>query len=129
MAPMLDSRSNSIADVVSPSLVPDAPIDRAHLLRMTLGDHALEGEVLRLFVRQAGMLLSRMRQAEPTRIAALAHTLDGSARGIGAWRIAQAAQALEQAAASHSDLQPMVDMLRNATDEALLVIADLLRAH
>ena len=35
--------------VVAPPLAPETqPIDRTHLFRMTLGDHALECEVLRL---------------------------------------------------------------------------------
>ena len=34
----------------------------------------------------------------PAGIVTLAHTLNGSARGIGAWRVARAAEALERAA-------------------------------
>lgn len=126
---MLGSRTDSVDHVASPSLVPDAPIDRTHLRRMTLGDAKLENEVLQLFVRQADMLLVRMQGVEPARAAALAHTLDGSARGIGAWRISRAAQAVEQAVAGGIDPQPMVGLLRAATDEALVVIADLLRTR
>lgn len=129
MAFMLGSRTDSVDHIASPSLVPDAPIDRAHLLRMTLGDTKLENEVLHLFVRQADMLLARMQGGDAARIAALAHTLDGSARGIGAWRISRAAQAVEQAVANSTDPQPFVAALRTAIDEALVVIADLLRAH
>ena len=126
---MLGSRTDTVDHIVSPSLAPDEPIDRAHLLRMTLGDRKLEVEVLQLFTRQAAMLLARMEGGDPARVGALAHTLDGSARGIGAWRIAQAARAVEQAVAEHTNPQPMVAVLRTATDEALVVIADLLRTH
>ena len=49
-----------IAESPAPTLVPDQPIDRTHLFKMTLGDHSLEAEVLRLFERQAAMLLGRM---------------------------------------------------------------------
>jgi HPt (histidine-containing phosphotransfer) domain-containing protein len=73
-------------------------IDRAHLTRMTLGDKSLEREVLQLFDRQSELLLARMHDAPASAIATLAHTLKGSARGIGAWRVAEAAEALEQAA-------------------------------
>ena len=130
---MLGSRTDSIDHVTSdhvtsPALAPDAPIDQTHLRRMTLGDAKLENEVLQLFVRQADMLLTRMR-GDPARIAALAHTLDGSARGIGAWQISRAAQAVEQAVAGGIDPQPLVDQLRAATDEALVVIVDLLRGR
>src|SRR5262245_40434913 len=85
--------------ISAPPLAPGEPvIDRAHLARMTLGDSRLEVEVLALFDRQATLLLARMTGAAPLAIAAFAHTLKGSARGIGMWRVAAAAEALEQAA-------------------------------
>jgi len=73
-------------------------IDEEHLGRMTLGDRSLEREVLEIFARQTTLTLRRLAGAEPARAAAAAHTLKGSARGIGAWRVAQAAERLEQAA-------------------------------
>jgi len=73
-------------------------IDRTHLARMTLGDKRLEREVLELFDRQSELLLARMNDAPATGIVTLAHTLKGSARGIGAWRVAQAAEATEETA-------------------------------
>lgn len=118
-----------VAEIGSPSLVPDQPIDRPHLSRMTLGDHGLEGEVLRLFERQADMLLTRMVGAEPAQVKALAHTLNGSARGIGAWHVASAAQAIEKAVAESGDIDAAIKMLRAAADEALAAIAELLRIH
>jgi HPt (histidine-containing phosphotransfer) domain-containing protein len=72
-------------------------IDTAHLKRMTLGERSLEIEVLQLFDRQAGMLLARMNDAPPETIMVFAHTLKGSARGIGAWAVAAAAEAVEGA--------------------------------
>jgi len=73
-------------------------IDENHLGRMTLGDRRLEREVLELFLRQTTIMLERIAAAEPPTAAAAAHTLKGSARGIGAWRVARAAENLEQAA-------------------------------
>ena len=71
-----------------------AVLDEAHLARMTLGDRQLERDVLQIFVRQAAMMLERIATAEPPLAAAAAHTLVGSARGIGAWRVAHAAERL-----------------------------------
>src|ERR1700747_3563075 len=98
-----------VADkVVSPPLAPDTqPIDRTHLFRMTLGDHALECEVLRLFNQQADLLLARMGQMDPAGVAALAHTLQGSARGIGAWGVARAAEVVEAAASAKVEELPL----------------------
>lgn len=124
---MLDLKN--MTEVASPALVPEQPVDRAHLFRMTLGDHGLEGEVLRLFERQVDMLIGRMAGAQPACIKALAHTLDGSARGIGAWRVARAAQDIERAVAEGGDVTRLIVALKSATDEALVVIADLLRVH
>jgi HPt (histidine-containing phosphotransfer) domain-containing protein len=73
-------------------------IDEDHLKTMTLGDRSLEREVLEIFARQTTLILSRLVGADPARAAALAHTLKGSARGIGAWRVARATEHLEQAA-------------------------------
>jgi HPt (histidine-containing phosphotransfer) domain-containing protein len=83
-------------------------IDHVHLERMTLGDRTLEREVLEIFVRQTAMTLERIAGAGPARTAAAAHTLKGSARGIGAWRVAEAAERLEQAAIGVADAAAML---------------------
>jgi HPt (histidine-containing phosphotransfer) domain-containing protein len=81
----------------SPPLAPDdGPIDLAHLKRMTLGDVSLEREVLALFAGQSAGLI-RALAGLPADAAALAHTLKGSARAIGAVRVAEAAEWLETA--------------------------------
>jgi HPt (histidine-containing phosphotransfer) domain-containing protein len=74
-------------------------IDVGHLARQTMGDRSLEREVLELFRRQARILLFRFEALTcPTERASIAHTLKGSARGIGANRVAFAAEELERAA-------------------------------
>ncbi len=103
-------------------------IDRAHLARMTFGDRSLEREVLELFDRQAAMLIERMRSGNAMAIAALAHTLKGSAANIGAGNVAKNALATEQAA-NGPDLECIkaIDRLALAVDEAHALIAELLR--
>ena len=119
----LDSRDTS-------SLAPgDRAIDLVHLARTTLGERALEREVLQLFDRQSSMLIARMRGAAPAAVAALAHTLKGSARGIGAWRVARAAEQLEIEGASGHIGADGIDQLAAASDEARSLIAELLRAN
>jgi len=105
----------------------DRAIDLVHLARMTLGDRDLEREVLQLFVRQASLLLERMDGADAETVATLAHTMKGSAQGLGAWRVAGAADAVEHALPDAiGDAMPV---LRAAVAQAQSVIADLLRAH
>lgn len=128
---MIELSTRPVDGVAAPPLVPGAqPIDLAHLARMTLGERSLEREVLQLFGRQADMLMVRMRIAAPAVVAAAAHTLKGSARGIGAWDTAAAAERVELAApAGGPELDAALTGLAAAIDQATLVIAEILRAH
>src|SRR5689334_9819346 len=109
---MLDFQNTP--EMASPALVPEQIVDREHLCRMTLNDRSLEGEVLRLFERQADMLIGRMAKATPANIKALAHTLDGSARGVGAWRVSQTAKEVERAVAENGDVGMAIAALKSA---------------
>jgi HPt (histidine-containing phosphotransfer) domain-containing protein len=71
------------------------PIDLVHLARQTMGDRALEQEVLCLFVHQTQQVRERIAQAEPEECRQLAHGLRGSAVGVGAFAIADCAAAIE----------------------------------
>jgi HPt (histidine-containing phosphotransfer) domain-containing protein len=63
-------------------------------------------------------------------VAPVAHTLKGSARGVGAWRVAAAAEAVEVAAgAGAGDLGAAIGRLAAVAEEARAVIAELLRAN
>jgi len=128
---MIEFCSGVIDHVSAPPLVPEErAIDFEHLFRMTLGDHALEREVLQLFDRQSGMLMERIATSEPAVVAAFAHTLKGSARGIGAWQVARSADVLECAAlAGKSGLEADIHALALSVREARTVISELLRAH
>lgn len=74
----------------------DVPIDWLHLSRFTLGDHTLEREVLGLFAMEAPRYLTLLiaTNSRKSWIDA-AHTLKGSARAVGAWAVAECAQAIE----------------------------------
>jgi HPt (histidine-containing phosphotransfer) domain-containing protein len=87
-------------------------IDRAHLRKMTFGDAALEREVLGLFDKQAASMLELIAVARPDALPALAHAVKGSARGIGAWRVAEAAGLLE--AAPQGNRAPLTAALAEA---------------
>jgi HPt (histidine-containing phosphotransfer) domain-containing protein len=111
----------------SPPLAPDdGPIDVEHLLRMTLGDARLEREVLAMFSAQASSLISALASL-PTDAGALAHTLKGSARAIGAFGVADAAGCLE--AAIHASSNPSVALreLNDAVAQAREAIDAILR--
>ena len=93
-----------------PPAADDGPVDLEHLRRMTLGNVGLEREVLGMFARQAGDLAGALA-AMPAEAGALAHTLKGSARAIGAFRVAETAEALEAAIRdSQAPAQALADL-------------------
>jgi HPt (histidine-containing phosphotransfer) domain-containing protein len=111
----------------SPPLVPDdGPIDIAHLKRMTLGDAGLEREVLAMFSGQAVRLIEALA-ALPADAAEIAHTLNGSARAIGAFKVAGAAEGLEAALRDGGETSEALAALRHAVAEARQAIDAVLR--
>ncbi|MDD9909786.1 MAG: Hpt domain-containing protein [Ahrensia sp.] len=81
------------------------PVDLVHLSKQSLGDRALETEILRLFLSQSMLYLDRLeRSGSVSERKLAAHTIVGSARGIGAWHVADCA-------AKHSDgKDPQADL-------------------
>ena len=72
------------------------PVDLVHLSRYTLGDRALEREVLELFCAQSAIYFERLRAASSDKEwKDAAHSLIGAARAIGAWRTAAAGEDAE----------------------------------
>jgi HPt (histidine-containing phosphotransfer) domain-containing protein len=113
---------DGIAWMPSPPLVPDdGPIDMTHLRRMTLGDEALEREVLGMFSTQASRLAKELA-AMPPDAPALAHTLKGSARAIGAFAVADAAADLETLIRSGGPTAAALGALDEAVAEARAAI-------
>jgi HPt (histidine-containing phosphotransfer) domain-containing protein len=111
----------------SPPLVPgDGPIDFEHLQRMTLGDAAIEQEVLTMFSAQSARLVHTLNTM-PSDADALAHTLKGSARAIGAFAVAEAAARLEAAIAKGSNPSVALAELGEAVAQALEAIEAVLR--
>ena len=81
----------------SDSALDAEPIDRAHLGRYTLGSLTLEREVLGLFLAQLPLSIEQLRFATTDRDWQIAaHTIKGSARAVGAWRIANLALEAEK---------------------------------
>ncbi len=80
------------------------PIDLVHLARQTMGDKAVEIEVLQMFARQARACLQDIASGEPTRVGAAAHRLKGAASSVGAFSVSHSAQAVED---NHGDAAAM----------------------
>ncbi len=115
--------------MASPPLAPDdVAVDVTHLQRATLGDAALEREILVLFERQSAALLAQL-QDRPADGARLAHTLKGSALAIGAFGVAEAAEELEFAFRDGASRSAPLRRLQAALTDARDAIAALLRAN
>jgi HPt (histidine-containing phosphotransfer) domain-containing protein len=111
----------------SPPLAPDdGPIDIDHLRRMTLGDAGLEREVLAMFSAQAVSLIGTLATLSAD-TGAQAHTLKGSARAIGAFRVADAAECLEAAIRNGDDPAQALTELNDAVAQARAAIDAMLR--
>lgn len=73
------------------------PIDLVHLARYTLGNRALELEILQLFQRQSEIDINRLATAQTDKAwLEAAHTIKGSARAVGAWHVGLLAEAAER---------------------------------
>lgn len=98
----------------------DRPVDLVQLSRYTLGNRSLEGEVLQLFLTQSKLYLSRLQEAKDDKAwRDAAHTIKGSARGIGAWQVADCAEEAEKLADSGH---------KNGRSEAILALEELVDA-
>ncbi len=94
-----------------------SPIDLVHLSRQTLGDRDLEREVLELFVNQSRLYLQRLEVAKSVQEKKnAAHTILGSARGLGAWKVAEEAAMFEETCARSSDSERLCDAVSTAND-------------
>ncbi|MEQ1710975.1 MAG: Hpt domain-containing protein [Hyphomicrobium sp.] len=104
------------------------PIDRKHLARYTLGNVALEEEILGLFLEQLPKSIASLRTATTDRdwIVA-AHTLKGSSRCVGAWRLARTGEQAERLGgiANRRACLEAVLRIEAAADEARAYIAGL----
>jgi HPt (histidine-containing phosphotransfer) domain-containing protein len=74
--------------------LPSKAIDLQHLSIQTMGDKALELEVLQIFARQTRKLMKDISEQQGSR-GEIAHRLKGAALGVGAFSVAEAAGVLE----------------------------------
>lgn len=115
--------SSKSARIAVPAAIPEdptaPPIDLAHVARQTFGNRDLEHEILRLFLVQSADLAGRIASTQsPDECWHAAHRLKGSARGIGAWGVAERAELVERAS----------EMRRAATGDAVQALAEAVEA-
>jgi HPt (histidine-containing phosphotransfer) domain-containing protein len=115
----------------------ERPVDLVHLTRQCFGDKRLETELLRLFMRQArqiqGGLEAQVGDDAVSSLPAsdLLHTLVGSARVVGAHRVASLAEHYEASLRGHDHAELSHEeraAMRAAVEEACGYIGGLLDA-
>jgi chemotaxis protein histidine kinase CheA len=92
------------------------PIDLVHLTRETYGNRALETEILSLFSRQTCGIVDRLVHANTDERVRLAKSLKGSARSVGAFRVAEMAEAIEQAPGDTGKIRDMETVIDDVRD-------------
>lgn len=105
-------------------------IDLEHLRKFSMGDIALETELLGLFREQCGLWLKALdpKSADARAWASGAHAIKGSARAVGAHAVSEACQAAEDLAGEKGtpiSRALALDALRHAIDVALADVARL----
>jgi HPt (histidine-containing phosphotransfer) domain-containing protein len=111
------------------------PVDLDYLARFTLGNGALEREVLQLFAAQMPLYLEALREARARKgWSEAAHSIKGCACAVGAWRLARCAEFAERvevdgaAAAPEEQRENAVVALALAAEEACRFIGRRLAA-
>ena len=75
----------------------EKPIDLVHLSRLTMGDKALELDVLKMFLAHIPNYIEMIKSAKSEgEIYMAAHTLKGAARNVGAFQLADIAGEAEK---------------------------------
>lgn len=117
-------------DIVIPIHMQGSKIDLAHLNRMAGGDKDLMIEVLSLFREQSEMWKKLLDSSQPTNDWLIgAHTIKGSARGIGAWELGEICSKAEEAALSHTltkdEKYIWREQIIQCLEDAMIEIADI----
>lgn len=105
------------------------PVDLVHLSRYTLGERALEREILDLFCTQSRIYVELLRAAASDKAwQDAAHSLKGSAKAVGAWNVALCAERAEALSGESllQDRDPKLSEIEAALREAESYIAVLL---
>lgn len=91
------------------------PVDYSHLDVQAAGDKGVMREVLALFVSHGEQVLAELERADDAKSWKLwTHTLKGSARGIGAFAVADAAAEAERHSLDKSKLVPLTQAFTEA---------------
>lgn len=111
--------SRSVQDTPAAGSAGGEAIDRDYLARFTLGNAALEREVLELFAAQLPLYVRQLKDAQTVSAwREAAHTIKGSAAAVGARRLANIARMAEQL-----DIESAIVLSAGQRAKAIAVVA------
>jgi HPt (histidine-containing phosphotransfer) domain-containing protein len=97
------------------------PLDLAHLYWQTMGNRALEIEILDMFCKQVTSTLTAFAKADASERKRLAHALKGTGRSVGAFLLADIAEQIEKSPFDRTSVAKLNDMAVRTCDFAASV--------
>jgi HPt (histidine-containing phosphotransfer) domain-containing protein len=97
------------------------PLDLAHLYRQTMGNRALEIEILDMFCKQVTSTITAFAKADASERRRLAHALKGTGRSVGAFLLADIAEQIEKSPFDRTFVAKLNDMAVRTCDFAASV--------
>jgi len=106
------------------------PIDLVHLAKQTLGDWALECEVLRMFDEVVQSYFRKLESSTSTEeLLANLHALKGASAGVGAWGIVDICKLAEHEVRSGEINPERIEDIDMVVQEASQFISELLEGE
>jgi HPt (histidine-containing phosphotransfer) domain-containing protein len=97
------------------------PLDLAHLYRQTMGNRALEIEILDMFCKQVSSTVTAFAKADASERRRLAHALKGTGRSVGAFLLADIAEQIEKSPFDRTCVAKLNEMAVRTCDFAASV--------
>ena len=97
------------------------PLDLAHLYQQTMGNRALEIEILDMFCKQLTSSMASFAKADASERRRLAHALKGTGRSVGAFLLADIAERIEKSPFDRTLVSNLNDMAVRTCDFAASV--------
>jgi HPt (histidine-containing phosphotransfer) domain-containing protein len=97
------------------------PLDLAHLYRQTMGNRALEIEILDMFCKQVTSTVAAFATADAQERKRLAHALKGTGRSVGAFPLADIAEQIEKSPFDRTSVAKLNEMAVRTCDFAASV--------
>ena len=115
------SRNSAEASASAHAAKSPRPLDLAHLYQQTMGNRALEIEILNMFCKQLTSSMAAFGKADASERKRLAHALKGTGRSVGAFPRADIAEQIEKSPFDRTFVEKLNEMAVRTCDFAASV--------